>query len=213
MTNEDSPDKRIARLIQETAPKPKPARKRKAPAKAAAPVASNIVNLSDIRAGRDVTVNVGSVPTPRPVVEVQTGVGVIDARQKAELTERVEEWLKLRNSIRKVPITIQAARAALNKKMGVNSYHELTPQQLPAAIKWLQKQTAILLKMKSAPVKVENFRTLAISAIKARSKQLGDQHYYVPHLVKTYGVTSLTHLSDKQLQEVKVWLFGQRRRS
>ena len=212
MTNDDSPDKRIARLIQETAPKPKPTRKRKAPAKAAPPVASNIVNLSDVRAGRDVTVNVGAVPPPRPVVSVQTGVGVIDARQKAELTERVEEWLKLRNSIRKVPITIQAARAALNKKMGVNSYHELTPQQLPAAFKWLQKQTAILLKMKSAPVKVENFRTLAISAIKARSKQLGDQHYYVPHLVKTYGVTSLTHLSDKQLQEVKVWLFGQRRR-
>lgn len=212
MTNDDSPDKRIARLIQETAPKPKPTRKRKTPAKAAPPVASNIVNLSDVRAGRDVTVNVGAVPPPRPVVSVQTGVGVIDARQKAELTERVEEWLKLRNSIRKVPITIQAARAALNKKMGVNSYHELTPQQLPAAFKWLQKQTAILLKMKSAPVKVENFRTLAISAIKARSKQLGDQHYYVPHLVKTYGVTSLTHLSDKQLQEVKVWLFGQRRR-
>lgn len=212
MTEEDSPDKRIARLIKETAPKPKPVRKRKAPAKAAPPVASNIVNLSDVRAGRDVTVNVGAVPPPRPVVSVQTGVGVIDARQKAELTERVEEWLKLRNSIRKVPITIQAARAAMNKKMGVNSYHELTPQQLPAAFKWLQKQTAILLKMKSAPVKVENFRTLAISAIKARSKQLGDQHYYVPHLVKTYGVTSLTHLSDKQLQEVKVWLFGQRRR-
>ena len=212
MTEEDSPDKRIARLIQETAPKPKPARKRKAPAKAAPPVASNIVNLSDVRAGRDVTVNVGAVPPPRPVVSVQTGIGVIDAKQKAELTERVKEWLKLRGEIRKTPMTMGAAWAALNKKMGVNSYHELTPQQLPAAIKWLQRQTAILLKMKSAPVKVENFRTLAISAIKARSKQLGDQHYYVPHLVKTYGVTSLTHLSDKQLQEVKVWLFGQRRR-
>ena len=222
MSDDDSPDKRISRLIQDTAPKPntapkpKPTRKRKAPIKAAppapqSPVASNIINLSDIRAGRDVTVHVGAPPPSRPVVAVQTGVGVIDAKQKADLTERVKEWVKLHGEIKKTPKTMGAAWASLNRAMGVNSYHELTPQKLPAAIKWLQKQTAILLAMKSAPVKIGNFRALVIKAIKAKCRELGDMHYYVPHLVKTYGVESLTQLSDKQLQEVKTWLFGQRR--
>ncbi len=94
---------------------------------------------------------------------------------------------------------------------GGQRYHELTPEKLPEALKWIREQTGILTSMKSAPSKIDGFRGQMISAIKARCKNLGDMHYYVPHLVKTYGVESLTHLSDRQLQEVRAWMFRQRR--
>lgn len=210
MPEDNSPEDRISKLIKQTAPKP--ARKRRAPAKPAANMpTNNIVNLRDVCAGRDVNVNIGAVSDQRPIVQVQTGVGTINAKQKADVSAQLKRWLALRNKIRKNEMSVPAAWGALNGAMGVNSYHELTPEQLPAVFKWLREQTGILMSMKSAPLKVDGFRSQTIGSIKARCRQLGDMHYYVPYLVKTYGAESLTQLSDQQLQEVRAWLFNQRR--
>lgn len=161
-------------------------------------------------AGGDLNVNFGAPPRPR--VTAKTGDGVIDAAQKADLTKRLKQWLSARNVIRRDTMSIAAAWAALNAAVGVNSYHEITPDKLPLAKQWITRQRAILTSMKSAPAKMESFRGDAIKAIKVRSKQLGDLHFYVPHISKTFGAESLTQLSDRQLQEVRAWIFGQRKR-
>lgn len=210
MPEHDSPEDRITKLIKKTAPRA-PRAKKAASQSGAIITNSNLVNLDNVRAERDINLNVGVLPAPKPVVKVQTGVGTIDAKQKADLAARLKRWLSLRNSIRKDEMSMGAAWGALNDAVGVNSYHELTPEKLPEALKWIRRQTGILMSMKSAPVKVDGFRNQTIGAIKARCKQLGDMHYYVPHLVKTYGAESLTHLSDRQLQEVRTWVFQQRR--
>jgi len=150
-------------------------------------------------------------PTIRPKVTVKTGDGVIDAKQKAEISTKLKQWLTARNAVRREKMTIAAAWSAFNAAMKVNSYAELRPEQFPGALDWLKKQRAILSSMKSAPTKIVGFRNDMITAIKARSKQLGDLNYYRPHIVKSYGVESLTGLSDRQLQELRAWIMQQRR--
>lgn len=162
---------------------------------------SNIVALGDI--------HFAASKPERPRIVVQTGNGVIDAKQKAALTRMLQQWLTARNVVRKDKMTIQAARKAMNDVAGVNSYHEMTPVQYGIAQKWIAKQRGILGSMKSAPVNIDGFRSQTITAIKARAKQLGDLHFYTPHIVQTYGFNSLTHLSDRQLQEVREWIFRQ----
>lgn len=160
-------------------------------------------------AGGDINLNVG--PAPKPKIIVKTGDGVIDASQKAELRRRLDQWLTARNAVRKSRMTHGAGWNAFNKAMDVNSYAELKPEQMPAALAWFGKQMAILRGMKSAPTKIKGFRYETMGAIKARAKQLGDLHYYTPYIVKTYGLSSLAHLSDRQLQEVRAWIFAQKR--
>ena len=164
----------------------------------------------NITAGGDVNMSMG--PPPRPKVVVQTGVGVIDAKQKADLTKKLKLFVAARNSVRKGQMTMQATWAAVNAEVGVNSYHEMTPEQYRMACAWIARQRAILNSMKSAPLKIEGFRTDMIRAIKARSRELGDLNYYRPHIAKTYGVSSLTDMSDRQLQELRAWIMQQRRR-
>lgn len=161
-------------------------------------------------AGGDLNVNFG--PPPRPRISVRTGEGVIDAEQKAELTARLKQWLMARNVVRRDKMSMAAAWSALNAAMKVNSYSELRPDQLPKALGWIQKQRAILSSMKSAPTKIEGFRADMIAAIKARSRELGDLNYYRPYIAKTHGISSLTGLSDRQLQELRAWIMRQRRR-
>ncbi len=163
----------------------------------------NIVAAGDI--------NYHAAPPPRPKVVVQTGIGVIDTKQKAELTLKLKQWLAARNAVRRDKMTIQAAWNAMNTSVGVSSYHEMTPADYKKALGWLSRQRAILKSMVSAPTKVAGFRTEMISAIKARSKQLGDLNYYRPYIAQTYGVDSLTKMSDKQLQELRAWIMRQRR--
>lgn len=200
----EDPKKTIVRLFEEGT------RKARRPAQPKAGSSLNISGNGNVVAGGDV--NFHAAPLQRPQVVVQTGVGVIDAKQKATLTQKLNQWLAARNAIRRDVMTIQAARSAMNAAVGVNSYHEMTPDQYKKALAWLTRQRAILSSMSSAPVKVGGFRNDMITAIKARSKELGDLSYYRPHIVKTYGVDSLTKMSDRQLQELRAWIMQQRRR-
>lgn len=200
---DDDPKKKIIDLFN------KGTRKNRTSAK---PKGGNSVSVSgngNVVAGGDVHYHAG--PKPRPKVTVQTGVGVINAKQKADLTKKLNQWLTARNVVRRDKMTIQAAWSAMNSHVGVNSYHEMTPEDYQAALAWLKRQHAILNSMASAPVKIGSFHNDMIKAIKARSKQLGDLNYYRPYIAVTYGVDSLTKLTDRQLQEVRAWIMRQRR--
>lgn len=207
MPEEDK--RKIARLMRETAPRKPRARK---PAKPEEP--SNVYNISgngNFTAGGDIHLHHPAPPPQRPQVVVQTGVGVIDAKQKATLKAKLEQYIAARNLIRVDKMSLAAGWSAMNAWVGVNSYHEMTPEQYKRALAWLLRQRAILRSMKSAPIKDTGFRNDMIGAIKARSRQLGDLSYYRPHITQRYGVSSLKGLSDRQLQEVRAWIMQQRR--
>lgn len=200
----DDPKKKIVQLFKQgTKPKRRPPQ----------PKAGNAVSVNgdgNVVAGGDVHYHAG--PPARPQVVVKTGEGVIDAKQKAALTQKLKQWLAARNAIRRDEMTIQAAWSAMNAFVGVNSYHEMTPEQYKRALAWLTRQRSILRSMPSARIEISSFRNDMISAIKARSKQLGDLNYYRPYIVSTYDLDSLTKMSDQQLQEVRAWIMQQRRR-
>ncbi len=120
MPENDSPEDRIAKLIKRTAPRA--SRAEKASSQSGATITnSNVVSLDNVRVDRgDINLNVGTLPAPRTVVKVKTGVGTIDAKQKADITARLKRWLSLRNSIRKDKMSMGGAWAALNGTMGVN---------------------------------------------------------------------------------------------
>lgn len=209
MSNEERPEDKIVRLMREAAPKPSEARTKRGEKPSLAGNQVSAVGDGNIIAGGDIHYNAG--PAQRPKVTVKTGDGVIDARQKAEIMARVKQWNAAHNVIRRNKMTMAAAWSAFNAAMKVNSYAELRPEQLPAALGWLGRQRAILNSMKSAPTRVPGFRGEMIKAIKARSRQLGDDGYYRPYITTTYGLSSLTGLSDRQLQEVRAWIMRQKR--
>jgi len=206
----DEGKRKIAHLMKETTPKKRAPRKPRKPPEV--PAASNVFSITgngNFTAGGDMHISTG--PAPRPKVNVQTGVGVIDAKQKAELTRKLKSWLAARNAVRRDVMVLGAAWAAVNAHVGVNSYHEMTPEQFKKALAWIGRERAILSSMKSAPIKIEGFRNDMIRAIKARSRELGDLNYYRPRAAATYGVSSLADMSDRQLQELRAWIMQQRR--
>lgn len=210
MNRDEPPEDKIVRLMREAAPKPS---KTKKPTIEKPSVAGNQVSSTgdgNLIVGGDMQYIAG--PAPRPKVTVKTGDGVIDATQKAEIMLKVRQWNAAHNLIRRNKMSMAAAWSAFNAAMKVNSYAELRPEQLPDALAWIKRQRAILSSMKSAPTKIPGFRVDMIKAIKARSRELGDDGYYRPHITKTYGVSSLTGMSDRQLQELRAWIMQQKRR-
>lgn len=173
----------------------------------------SVSGRGNVVAGRDVHIhNTTSKPT-RPKVIVQTGEGTIDAKQKADLTAKLKQFLMARNLIRVDKMSIAAGWSAINSHVAVNSYHEMTPDQYKMALAWIANQRRILNGMKSAPAKLPTFRADAIKAIKARSKQLGDLNFYRPHITVKFGISTLTGLSDRQLQELRDWIMQQKKGS
>lgn len=207
MNDHENPEQKIRRVMKETSPKPRAATKKKKGDEAG----SNVIKFSgnsNIVAGGDL--NVHMAPARRLKVQVQTGAGTIDARQKAELTSRIRRYIEVNNAVRTSRMTFQAAWSALNGAMGVNSYHELRPDQFPAALKWIRTQTGRIQSMPSAPDKDPKFRSDTIRFIKARSKELGDPDVYRPYALKSFGSQSLAELDNDQLQIVRKWLSNKR---
>jgi hypothetical protein len=176
---------------------------------------SNVTSIKgsgNIVAGGDIHMTVQPQRSRyRPKTIVQTGAGTINAAQKADLTRRVKAWVAVHNEVMGTPKSMAAAWSALNNRMNVNSYHELRPDQLPAAIKWLVDQRGRMLTASGQPEDVEGLRGAIISAIKARSKELGKARYYQEHIQMIYQAESLTELTEAELKAVRAWLFAIRK--
>lgn len=157
-----------------------------------------------VAAGSGNVVNINQ--TIRPKVTVKTGDGVLDAEQKAAITEQIRRWIASQAAVRKKLLTPQAAWAALNKRMRVNSYHEIPSDRFEAAMTWLRQQTGRIQSMPSAPKKDPSFRADAIKFIKARCKQLGDPDLYRVRAQERFGSSSLADLTNEQLQDLRKWL-------
>lgn len=145
----------------------------------------------------------------KKTVVVQTGVGVLDAAQKAQINSLVDEWVKLRGSIRSRAAEIRSLRAAFNKAMKVNSYAEIKQEDFGRAVSWLKRQIAILDGMSSAPAKDPQWRTKRYRGINARAKEFGDgEARYRQYAATHFGTSSLRDLTDDQLDAVYRYVFG-----
>lgn len=147
----------------------------------------------------------------RPKVEVKTGDGVVSAEQKARIQQLVKDWMEARNSVRKSELSYGAAWSAVNKKAGVNSYHEIPAEKFKIVETWLLKQMAIVHSMPSAPAKSTQWRSRRIKGIQSRCTELGIQDKRKSYMLKTFGKDSLIQLSDADVERVYRWAMGKHR--
>lgn len=199
--NDNSPAKRKNSLkdIKETlmegsTPTPKPRRRRSTP--------GHTITGNGNVIGDGNTVNYYHEP---PVVQkkvyVKTGDGVLTATQKAKINDLFKDWMGARDAVRKSTVEIRSLRAAFNKYMSVNSYHEIKQEDFDKAIKWLQRQMGIVNSMPSAASKNPNWRKSRYTSIKAKCNEFdGGIERQKKYITEKYGVKSLTELTDEQLE-------------
>lgn len=205
----------IVSLLQSATP-PARTRKRSPPAKSATATGSNVfqINGGNLSAQQVVVGNVNNytvVRPPRPRVVVTPGEGVVTDPQKAKINELRLDWIALHNSIKKAPLTDAAAWVKINRKAGVTSYHLIPSERFDLVIKFIKQEMAKLRAMRSAPRKDASWRTTRISAIKARSKnQLGSADAYRPYIAKSFGASSLTDLTDDELQRTYSYIMAKK---
>lgn len=180
-----------------------PQKKPRAPRKPM-PTLSIVVNGGkdvEIVTGQKTVNNYHNVTPIRPNVIVQTGVGVINAQQKRQLLDWRDKAVEA-SVVRQKPKTQGSVMSALNKYMKVNSYHEILAENFDRALNWMKKQVGTMHSMKSAPKKIEGWRTNRITAIHARSKQMNIVEWRIDYMQKKFGKASLKDLDDKELDAV-----------
>lgn len=146
----------------------------------------------------------------RPVVVVKTGDGVITASQKARLKELINQWVLVRNAVKKSEFSHAAAWSALKKKARVNKYDEIKTEDFSAIESWILRQIATINSMPSAPKKAPGWRNSRLKAIHARSRQLDLDEKRKEYMNKNYGVDSLTDLCDSDLDKVYRWVMSKK---
>lgn len=210
----NTPQEKIAKIIEKAAPAAKKPRKPAvkqvlAPKDGVIYVAGN----GNVVAGGDVNNHVHHhAPAPRPKVVVKTGDGTINAEQKAELLRLKNEWLLAHNAVKAKPLSHPAASSRLNAAMKVSGYAELKPEQFEKARSWLLQQIAKVRAMPSAARKEgDKWRAARYKAIKARSKnQLGDEYAYRPYIKRNFNADSLTELGDQELERTYRYVMGKK---
>lgn len=154
--------------------------------------------------------NYPKAPRP-PVVKVMPNGDEISEEQRVELTRLKNEWVRLHNAIKKTPKTDAAAWASINRAAGATSYKLIKAKNFDKAVKYIQRQIAMLRNMRSAPTKDKDWRNSRIRSIKARSiRVLGDEYVYLPYIRKNFKAGSLTELSTDQLQLTYAWVNRQK---
>lgn len=213
--NDDDPESRRRRKIESIksdlgkGEPAKPPRKRRATKPAADRSVSVRGNGNFVVNGNgDVNIH-GPSPAPRPIVKVQTGVGVLTAEQKAEINRLFDEWFRLRGLVRKTGAEYKALRFAFNKHMRVNKYDEIAQADFGKATRWIRSQIAIINSMASAPKKVPDWRNGRYRSINARAKEFPDgEARYRRYTLDRFGASSLRDLDDEQLDAVYRHVFG-----
>jgi hypothetical protein len=211
MTDQDREQTaKIVELMKSAAPAAKKPRPRRKPL-VKEPGVIYVKGNGNVVAGGAVSqvTNVHHHQPARPKVVVKTGDGTVDARQKAELQRLLRAWVDAYNAVKVRKLTWAAAWGGFNKAMRVSGYGELRPEQFDAACAWLQRQAAIVTGANSAPKKLPSWRTKRYAAIKARCvNQLGDEFAYVAYTIKHFAKTSLTELTDAELEQTYRYVMG-----
>jgi hypothetical protein len=121
--------------------------------------------------------------------------------QVAELHRLKDEIIRLEKVIKKTPISHQGVWSALNKSMKVGAMRMIPLEKFPKAEKYLREWIGRLNSMPSTPVKDgDAWRKRKYAYIKINSKN--DAEVIDGYVLKKFDVTSLTELSNDELEKV-----------
>lgn len=154
---------------------------------------------NNIQAGRDVRIKTERIVT-RPRVTVVPGYLTISAAQKARLLELKNKWVETRNAVRKTKFSYAAAQTAINRRAGVNSYHEIPIERFDEIEAYVLRQIAIINRMPSARARSPSWRTARIRAIHARCGEKFLEEWRRRFMAERFGKTSMTDLGDDDLE-------------
>lgn len=185
---------KVVSLISDAA---KNRRQREKPAPAIA-----VSGDGNVVAGRDVLVKTERVVITRRVT-ITPGRGHVDAEQKAKLQALVKRWVELDKVVsRGEPLSYAAAWGSLNRRMKVNSYHELPSYKFPAAVSYLEQQVGRLNRTPTARRRSSSWRADRIKAIQARCNEIGAQEWRKAYMAERFGKGSMTELDDVELERL-----------
>lgn len=157
--------------------------------------------------------NIVHIQPPQQVkkkVIVKTGDGVINATQKAKLQGLIRDLKDTHSQVKKSELSWGAAWSKVIIPLKVSSYHEIPGERFEDAAKILQIEIAKLKNMNSAPKKVKNWRASQIKAIQARCNERGLQDWRKEYMVTHFGQSTMTKLTDKEIQILYRAVMGKR---
>lgn len=182
---------------------PRSTRPRAAQPKTAPPMPTNAIFVDGngfANLGSIGTINYyGAEKQPEPTVVVQTGVGVIDAAQKRQITNWVRSVVKA-GAARNPPKTYGSVWNAFKDHMKVSKYDEILAIDFEKAKKWLLRSGAISSSLPSASKKIADWRNRRIKAIHARCKEIDITDWRIAHMKKKFGKESMLDLPDDDLE-------------
>lgn len=164
-------------------------------------VAQDGANVSVVNTQRHIT---------KTIAQVKPGEDHISDAQAATLKSLVDKIVDIEAKVKRKPATHQSVWATLNKFCKVTTYRLIPAGRFDAARKYLDQWIGRLNAMSSAPVKDgDNWRKRHYSYIKVNTKDPADGAALAAFLQKL-GVTSLTDLSNDDLEKVYRYIAGRR---
>lgn len=160
----------------------------------------NVSGGSTVFVGNGNTVS--NIYQVRPkITVVQTGVGVLDAAQKARLLELRDQIVGVSRAMEGQQVSAATVMRKLNAHMGVNSYAEILGDQFSRAEGYLARWRAKLDGMPGAN-RSRGWRDRRVKAIHTRCKELGLDRWRINYMRKAWNKESLIDLADDQLEQM-----------
>ncbi len=141
--------------------------------------------------------------------DVKPGVDHIDEKQAARLTALVKDVVEFEEKLKQKPKSFKSVWASLNAHMKVSRYRLIPLEDFAKAEKYLLQWIGRLNSMKTAPVEDgDSWRKRKYAYIKINSKN--DQDALAAYLKRNFQASSLTDLSNDQLDQVYRYVASRR---
>ncbi|KAF0205503.1 MAG: putative DNA-binding [Gallionellaceae bacterium] len=165
-------------------------------------IAHSGANISVVNTQRHVT---------RTTVKTVPGETHISDEQKVALQGLVKDVVDAEQKLKQKPKSYQAVWGALNAHCKVSQYALIASADFEKAQKYLNQWMGRLHSMATAPVKDgDTWRKRHYAYIKINSKSPEDAAVVSQYMIKNFKATSLTELSNDQLDKVYRYVAGRR---
>lgn len=159
----------------------------------------------------DVYLLPGALKSPRLLVSATPGPEHISTSQRRVLMHLVANILETEARLKKNPRSPAAIWSALNRHCGVPSYSLIARADYDRACSYLNKSLGMLNNMRSAPVKNgDAWRSRKIAYIQVNSKSPEDDAARRTYIMREFGQTSLSELSNDELEKTYRYVAGRR---
>lgn len=146
----------------------------------------------------------------KTIAEVKPGELHITDEQAATLQRLVDDIVNLEKKLKKKPSSHRAVWGTLNRFCKAPSYRLIKIDDFKKARQYLDMWIGRLNSMSSAPVKDgDNWRKRKYAYIHVNAKEQADKDALLKY-IKKYGATSISQLSNEQLEETYRYVAGRR---